>query len=172
LASLREMVERSGADTYLIQIQLLDTLLHAVVGDIDHALSMLQEALALGRMHGFQRIFLDERDVLEPLLRKLKQRHPDQQNGYLDHLILSCQMDDADQARLIQRPSGLMIEPLSAREIEVLGYLSTHLTSNEIADKLCIAVSTVRSHIKNIYTKLNVHSRREAVTRAQELDLL
>ncbi len=54
----------------------------------------------------------------------------------------------------------------------MLGYLDTHLTSNEIADILSIAVSTVRSHIKSIYSKLNVHNRNEAVVKAQELDLI
>ena len=63
-------------------------------------------------------------------------------------------------------------EPLSERELEVLQLLKTHLSSTEIAKRLCISANTVRYHIKNIYGKLGVHSRSDAVQRAQELGLL
>ncbi len=56
-----------------------------------------------------------------------------------------------------------LIEPLSRREIEVLGLLARHLSNREIADKLYISPATVKSHTKNIYGKLGVNSRREAV---------
>jgi LuxR family maltose regulon positive regulatory protein len=63
-------------------------------------------------------------------------------------------------------------EPLSEREMEVLQLLDTYLSSTEIAEQLCISANTVRYHIKNIYGKLDVHSRSDAVQRAQELGLL
>ena len=65
-----------------------------------------------------------------------------------------------------------LIEPLSERELEVLRFLTTHLSSTEIAEELFISVNTVRSHIKSIYGKLNVHSRKDAIQRTQELELL
>lgn len=65
-----------------------------------------------------------------------------------------------------------LIEPLSERELQVLRLLATSLTTPEIADQLFVAVSTVRTHVKNIYGKLDVHRRREAVFRARKLDLL
>jgi LuxR family maltose regulon positive regulatory protein len=65
-----------------------------------------------------------------------------------------------------------MIEHLTEREMEVLCLLATHLSSTEIADQLVIAASTVRSHIKTIYSKLRVHSRTEAVEKAREIGLL
>ena len=65
-----------------------------------------------------------------------------------------------------------LVEPLSEREMDVLRLLSTGLSNPEIADELTIAVSTVRSHCKSIYGKLNVHKRWDAVHRAQELGLL
>jgi LuxR family maltose regulon positive regulatory protein len=65
-----------------------------------------------------------------------------------------------------------LLDPLSDREIEVLRLLAANLTSPEIATELTVAVSTVRSHMKNIYSKLDAHSRYEAVVRAQELQLL
>ena len=74
-------------------------------------------------------------------------------------------------------PSGEMPEvefkeSLSQREMQVLRLLVTDLTTPEIADELIVSVSTVRSHIKNIYSKLDAHSRYEAVTKARELEIL
>ena len=65
-----------------------------------------------------------------------------------------------------------LIEPLSERELEMLRLLTTPLPHAEIAKKLFISINTVRSHIKNIYSKLNVHNRMEAVQRAEELGLI
>jgi LuxR family maltose regulon positive regulatory protein len=75
-----------------------------------------------------------------------------------------------DPSTALIRPS--LYEPLSQREREVLGLLVTSLSSTEIAEHLYISVNTVRSHIRSIYGKLDVHSRFEAVARAQELQLL
>jgi LuxR family maltose regulon positive regulatory protein len=61
---------------------------------------------------------------------------------------------------------------LSERELDVLRLLATDLTAPEIAEELVVAVSTIRSHIKHIYGKLDAHSRYEAVERARPLGLL
>ena len=65
-----------------------------------------------------------------------------------------------------------LIEPLSQRELEVLRLFKTDLSGPEIARELMIALSTVRTHTKSIYSKLNVKNRRAAVQRAAELDLI
>jgi LuxR family maltose regulon positive regulatory protein len=65
-----------------------------------------------------------------------------------------------------------LIEPLSQRELEVLRLFNTELSGPEIARELVIALSTVRTYTKGIYSKLNVNSRRAAVNRAAELGLL
>jgi LuxR family maltose regulon positive regulatory protein len=65
-----------------------------------------------------------------------------------------------------------LVEPLSDRELEVLRLMAADLSAPEIAEELVIAVSTVRSHIKHIYGKLDAHSRYEAIERARELDLV
>ena len=65
-----------------------------------------------------------------------------------------------------------LLDPLSDRELEVLRLLPTNLTTPEIAGEMVIGVNTVRTHIKNIYSKLSVHKRSEAVRRAKELHLL
>ena len=66
----------------------------------------------------------------------------------------------------------VLAEPLSGRELEVLRLLAAGLSKPEIARELIVAESTVRSHVKNIYAKLEAHRRREAVERAREMGLL
>jgi LuxR family maltose regulon positive regulatory protein len=65
-----------------------------------------------------------------------------------------------------------LVEPLSRRELEVLRLLNTDLTAPEIAGELVVSVNTVRTHIKHIYSKLDAHSRYEALEQAKELGLL
>ena len=65
-----------------------------------------------------------------------------------------------------------LIEPLSERELEVLRLLATDLGGPEIASQLMVSLNTMRTHTKSIYTKLGVNSRRAAIHRAEELQLL
>lgn len=65
-----------------------------------------------------------------------------------------------------------LIEPLSDREIEVLQHIAEGLSNKEIARELIISPGTVKKHLNNIYTKLNVHSRTQALARAKELQVM
>ena len=86
----------------------------------------------------------------------------------LDPRVQPAQLAQA-ALRTVDQP---LIEPLSKRELEVLRFLTTSLSSTEIAGHLYVSVNTVRSHIRHIYGKLDAHSRIEAITRAQELQLI
>jgi LuxR family maltose regulon positive regulatory protein len=79
------------------------------------------------------------------------------------------------QTNVVEAPppaSQSLIEPLSQRELDILLLFKTELSGPEIAQELVIALSTVRTHTKGIYSKLNVNSRRAAVKRAEELNLI
>ena len=69
------------------------------------------------------------------------------------------------------QPTAL-VEPLSDRELDVLRLLGTDLDGPDIARELVVSLNTLRTHTKNVYGKLGVNTRRAAVRRAQELDLL
>ena len=74
----------------------------------------------------------------------------------------------------VDRPQVLpdLVEPLSEREGEVLRRLQSEMTGPQIARELGMSVHTFRSHTKNLYAKLGVHGRRQAVRRGRELDLI
>jgi LuxR family maltose regulon positive regulatory protein len=68
--------------------------------------------------------------------------------------------------------AAILPEPLSERELEVLGLVAEGLSNREIADKLFLSVGTVKTHVHNIFGKLGVESRPRAIARARELDLV
>jgi LuxR family maltose regulon positive regulatory protein len=96
---------------------------------------------------------------------------------YAGKLLTALEAETRGELQIEQLcPSPLIAQPLvdrlSDRELEVLRLLATHLSGPEIAQNLIISVSTLRSHTKSIYSKLNVHSRSDAVERARELNLI
>ena len=68
--------------------------------------------------------------------------------------------------------SSALVEPLTEREREILRLIADGLSNQAIADQLVVAVSTVKKHVNNLYGKLDVQSRTQALVRARELDLL
>jgi LuxR family transcriptional regulator, maltose regulon positive regulatory protein len=147
-----------------IDILVVQALASQVRGDVPAALSSLDRALSLAEPEGYVRIFVDEGPPMAALLRAAARRGP---TGYVRRLLAA--LDGTAGVVPVQR--GL-IDPLSARELDVLRLLGSDLDGPEIARELVVSLNTVRSHTKNIYAKLGVNNRRSAVRRAEELDLL
>ena len=76
------------------------------------------------------------------------------------------------QSSVVNRQSSTLVEPLSERELEVLRLIADGHSNQAIADRLVVAVSTVKKHVNNIYGKLDVQSRTQALVRARDLNLL
>ena len=91
----------------------------------------------------------------------------------LDSPVATRVMQEMRESLTTPQPAAQpLVEPLSERELEVLGLIAAGLTNREIAGRLFITVGTVKRHINNIYGKLQVHHRAEAVARARDLGLL
>ena len=163
--------ERSRVDL-IIEVQILRALAWQAAGDDGQAMDALAEALSFAEPGGWVLTFLDEGPAMADLLRRAASqgKFP----TYVASLLaaFAAPGPDAGETEPQTRPAQPLVEPLSEREMEVLRLLSAGLSNPEIAEQLYIAVSTVRSHCKSIYGKLDVHKRWDAVHRAQELGLL
>ncbi len=84
----------------------------------------------------------------------------------------SQQTETSNSASESRAANAALVEPLSRRELEVLALLREHLTNQEIAKQLCLSTTTVKRHTVNLYGKLGVNSRREAVFKAESLKIL
>ncbi len=154
-----------GRNGSLIDVLVVQALARHAGGDVAGAIARLDRAVALAEPDGHVRVLLDEGQPMAALLKLAAKRRtaPD----YLRRLLAEA---IPAHGRPIARQR--LIEPLSDRELDVLRLLGTDLDGPDIARELVVALSTVRTHTKSIYSKLGVNSRRAAVRRAEELDLL
>ena len=174
LSKLEALALAGGRVSRQLVALLLQALAHAASGAQQDAQRQMVAALALGHAGGYVRTIVDEGEGLVPLLRISAE------NGihvaYIDQLLahLGDVQAPSNPAHITPAPSQetFMRNPLTKRERVTLRYLSSDLTIPEIAGQMIVAPSTVRTYIKRIYGKLEVHSRIEAVNRARTLNLL
>ncbi len=190
LKPLSRVVEDAGWNGTLINVLALQAMAVRALGDEPEAIRVLDRALTLAEPEGFVRVFVDEGEPMLSLIadfrsllhNRLSTEVDARKNrllAYTTRLLSAFGIPPAavrsDQPSLTsQQPTvaGSLIEPLSNREIQVLRLLSAGLSSTEIAEKLIISPHTVRSHMKSIYGKLDIHSRYEAVERARAMGLI
>jgi LuxR family maltose regulon positive regulatory protein len=179
LERLLKAAEAGGRTGSAIEILVLQALAHQMQGDSPAALVSLERALMLAEPEGYVRLFLDEGSPMMQLLREaaVQKIMPDYTGKLLagfeaEQLMSAGESPLSDGQGQASPASQPLIEPLSERELEVLRLFATELSGPEIARELVIGLSTVRTHTKNIYSKLNVTNRRAAVQRAIELDLI
>jgi LuxR family maltose regulon positive regulatory protein len=93
---------------------------------------------------------------------------------YARRLLAAFPVAEPEQTNALkkQAPESDLIEPLSERELEVLQLIAEGLTNPEIASRLFLSVHTVKAHTRNMYGKLGVHSRTQAIARARALGIL
>lgn len=170
LAQLRSYCAEVPNQRLLLEVEALEALFHARRGCFDCALEILARAVRSAEKDGWVRLFVDLGPDMERLLAQLAQR------GVSPHFVGSLLAAFPDGHAVPSPPfktsSQALVEPLSERELEVLDLLAQRYSNKEIAAQLFIASSTVKRHTLNIYRKLEVSDRREAVARAADLSLL
>ena len=156
----------------MIEILNLQALALQAVGDTEKAMTMLEQALSLAEPRGFLYIFVNEGPPMARLLYEALSRGVFME--YVRKLLAAFPEDDPEKdfkSKSVD-PDFEWIEPLSERELEILQLIADGLSRQEIANHLFISLNTVKSHTRNIYSKLGVHKELQAVGKAKSIGLL
>jgi LuxR family transcriptional regulator, maltose regulon positive regulatory protein len=165
LEPLRQEAEAKGWQDERLKALVLQAVAHHARGEKELAVSLLGEALALAEPGGYIRVFVDEGLPIKRLLQEVASRGMAPE--YTRRVLAGFSRGGAKRAA---HPA--LVEPLSERELQVLGYIADGYKDQEIADRLFLSLYTVKVHARNIYGKLGVNKRTQAVARARELGLL
>lgn len=176
LDELQAAAQATRHGIFLIDALLLRAITYQAMGRLAQTLEPLSEALTLAEPEGLIRTFLDKGDALRDLLLAQRNHIAKQSpqivpylNTLLDAFHVLTPMA-VPAAQSFQHAS--LVEPISQRELEVLQFIAQGLSNQEIADKMVVAVATVKKHINNLYAKLRVESRTQALVRGRELGIL
>jgi len=155
----------------LIRLLAIQAVALDALGDRMPARSALHEASALGAPGGYIWRWLDAGPGIGPLLRDLRANRDTSQefHSYLDALLDACEATFGEMAR--PQP-GALLDPLTPRELEIMRLIGKGYSNPEIASELVVTINTIKKHTSNIYSKLGVRSRTQAIARAHELNLL
>lgn len=164
LRQLRAHVETIHNTRFLIEVLALEALFHDAREDEREAMAALERSLTLARPSGFIRLYTDLGPGMKALLGRLPARG--ELASYIGRIV-----DSFPKSKPAPNDGGL-VEPLTIREHEILTLLAKRFSNKEIAAELVISPMTVKRHTINIYQKLYVQSRREAVEAAQRLGII
>ncbi len=164
LDRLERFTRERGLFRWLITTHILQALAAQQCGEHLAAREYLSQALKRAAPEDYFRAFLDEDKRVITLLPEVRHITPQ----FVDRL-LDFAGSPGPRVGIVASP---LVEPLSGRELEVLALIAAGLSNREIAQRLCIAVGTVKRHLNNIYGKLGAHSRTQAIAIARNLRLL
>ncbi len=173
LLPLRSRAEATESEQERLKVMILLAVALFGSGDMDRALQVLKDALLAGEAEGFVRSFLDEGRPMARLLSMAQVRGI--APAYTRRLLDAMELPAETGVGTPGTPGGSqqpLVEPLSERELEVLQLVANGLTNRQIAERLFIALSTVKGHNQRIYGKLQVSRRTEAIARARDLGLI
>jgi LuxR family transcriptional regulator, maltose regulon positive regulatory protein len=167
LERLAHAAEAGGRNGSLIEILVLRAIACETQGNVTKALKHLGRAMQLAEPEGYVRVFIDEGAPIGRLLQDAVSKGimPD----YAQSLLTALEGSSPGPAAPIIQP---LIEPLTAREREILQLIAQGLSNRQICDQLFLSLNTVKGHNRIIFSKLQVERRTEAVARARELGLI
>ncbi len=175
---IRRLCLAYGFVGQLIEIEVLQTLLHQCTGDEEAALKSLEKSLVLARQEGWIRPYVEAGEPMIDLLKRCGEKSDD---DFVSRVLSSCRPGSIDHGSALSLvPAGPSDRPgttggicdLTNRELDILELLAQRLQNKEIANQLFITTHTVKYHLKHIYQKLDVNNRRQAVLKAIEADLI
>ncbi len=172
LSRLLEAAEAGERTSKAIEILGLQAMAAQAKGDRGLALAAIENALTLAEPEDFVQIFVDEGSPMAHLLYEALDRGMAPE--YVSRLLAAFPVAEPEPAAPTdsQPQESDLIEPLSERELEVLQLVAEGLTNREVAARLFLSLNTVKGHTRNIYGKLSVHSRTQAIARSRALGIL
>jgi LuxR family maltose regulon positive regulatory protein len=172
LLSVAELSERMGS---VIEILALQALALWACDEKEQAVNTLGQALFLGESKGYVRTFVDEGPEMAALISEvleLRQRGRMRPSDHVPARYLAKLMAAFEQEVAKPATAKQLVEPLSERELEVLALIAAGESNREIAGRLFVSTSTVKTHVNNLFRKLSARNRTQAVARAREMNLL
>jgi ATP/maltotriose-dependent transcriptional regulator MalT len=167
LKSAIAAAEHQGRLRRAIKLRILESAAKYADGQHKQAQRALYKVVEMAQREGFVQTFIEEKNLIQPMLGNLlAERRKDLDKSWLEGVQLGTQLPQAPGKHKD------MVEPLTPKELAVLQLLAQGLSNNDMADKLFVSESTVRTHLRNINLKLQAKNRTQAVIIARELDLI
>ncbi|WP_256498806.1 response regulator transcription factor [Chroococcidiopsis sp. CCNUC1] len=165
LERLHDFTAAGGRTARVMEVLMLQALVWYIRGDRKRSLHLLQRSLDLSHTGDYIRLFVDEG---QPMAELLRDAAADEMHLQSVNRLLAA-FGQVEKAAAKVQP---LIEPLSDRELEVLQHLAQGLSNRAIADQLFVTLAAIKWHARNIYGKLDVSNRTQAVAKARELGIL
>jgi LuxR family maltose regulon positive regulatory protein len=163
---------QGGREHTQLQAEVILAKAMALQGQLPEAIETLTIAVHRAAPEGYVSTFVDEGETIHRLLEAIRSRilPGDGLKAYVEHVLAGFLPGEHPPARL--ESSSRSLDSLSEREREVLQLMAEGLSNQEIAGRLIISITTVKTHVGNIFNKLGVNSRTQAIARAEGLGLL
>ncbi len=171
LTTIENSSRNAGRGLILMMTSLLQTLVYTALNQPEAATGALERAVKMASLEDYRLLFLQEGAALLNLLPAARHVAPD----FVDNLLEMARHQkpvEATPPPLRAEAANLLPEPLTDREIEVLRLIAAGRSNKEAADALVVTVGTVKKHLSNIFGKLEVNSRTQAIARARALRLV
>jgi len=167
----RRSMETQGFAQEALKAKVVQVMVHHALGEVGEALQVLNDAVALAAPQGSIRLFVDEGAPMKALLTKL-QRQTGMATFSSKLLAAFCAQVSGGSLGTVVTSPRLPPEVFSQRELDILRLIQEGHSNQKISERLFLSLSTVKWHNQNIFAKLDVQRRTEAIARALELKLL